>query len=285
MTLRLREALFCSHKGGINMFRIGDFSKLSKTSIKTLRYYDEIGLLRPEYVDSENGYRFYTTEQLLKIHKIHSFKQLGFGIKEIRDLINGVNVDNLLEQRKTELIEEQRELEKQLSKVKFLMSNKQEVQFMNYEATVKYTPTGIAYTKRMNLSGYEEYFKAIPALGIQMKELNPNMKCGSPEYCFIVHVGGEYKDTDMDIQFYEIVDKEGKAPDGVKYEKLESCKVISVMHKGKYQDLGLAYAFALKWTESNGYKVIGNIRENYIDGIWNKASEDDWLTEIQVPIE
>ena len=76
MTLRLREALFCGHKGGINMFRIGDFSKLSKTSIKTLRYYDEIGLLRPEYVDSENGYRFYTTEQLLKIHKIHSFNSI-----------------------------------------------------------------------------------------------------------------------------------------------------------------------------------------------------------------
>lgn len=267
------------------MFRIGDFSKLSKTSIKTLRYYDEIGLLHPEYVDNENGYRFYTTEQLLKIHKIHSFKQIGFGIKEIRDLIDNTNVENLLIRKKTKLLETQKELEKQLLKIDFLMSNKQEIQFMNYEATIKYTPSGIAYTKRMKLSGYEEYFKAIPELGKQMLKLNPDMKCGNPEYCFIVHVGGEYKDTDMEIQFYEIVDKEGKAADGVTFESLESIKVISVMHKGKYQDLGMAYAFALKWAESNGYKVIANIRENYIDGIWNKDSEDDWLTEIQVPIE
>lgn len=267
------------------MFRIGDFSKMSKTSIKTLRYYDEIGLLRPEYVDEENRYRFYTTEQLLKIHRIHAFKQIGFGIKGIQDLINGINVDDLLISRKEELLRKQEELAKQLLKIEFLMSSKQEEYFMNYEAIIKETPSGIAYTKRMQLSGYDEYFQAIPALGEQMLALNPTMKSGSPEYCFIVHVGGEYRDTDMDIQFYETVDKKGHAPEGVTYVELESCKVISVMHKGRYQDLGLAYAFALKWAERNGYKVIGAIRENYIDGIWNKESEEDWLTEIQVPVE
>ncbi len=268
------------------MFRIGEFSKMSKTSIKTLRYYDEIDLLKPEYVTDENGYRFYTTEQLLRIHRIQSFKQMGFGIKEIRDLLNDINVEHLLMAKKAELLKEQETLEKQLLKVDFLMSNsKKEEEFMNYEAVIKETPSGIAYTKRMHLAGYEEYFKAIPALGEEMLELNPDMKCGSPEYCFIIHTSGEYRDTDMDIQFFETVDKEGKAPEGVSYVYLESCKVISVMHKGRYQDFGLAYAFALKWAESNGYKVAGDIRENYIDGIWNKESEEEWLTEIQIPVE
>lgn len=46
-----------------------------------------------------------------------------------------------------------------------------------------------------------------------------------------------------------------------------------------------AYAFAFKWVEENGYTLVDSPRENYIDGIWNKESEKDWLTELQLPIE
>ncbi len=56
------------------------------------------------------------------------------------------------------------------------------------------------------------------------------------------------------------------------------------MHKGPYKKLPEAYAFALNWIEDNGYTIIGNPRESYIDGIWNKESDEDWLTEVQMPI-
>jgi len=56
------------------------------------------------------------------------------------------------------------------------------------------------------------------------------------------------------------------------------------MHKGSYRDLGRAYAFVFKWIEENGYTMTGSPRECYIDGIWNKESEDEWLSEIQVPV-
>lgn len=58
-----------------------------------------------------------------------------------------------------------------------------------------------------------------------------------------------------------------------------------VLHKGPYSNIREAYAFAFNWIEKNGYTVVGLPRESYIDGIWNKDSEGDWLTEIQVPIE
>ncbi|MCL1885148.1 MAG: MerR family transcriptional regulator, partial [Dehalococcoidia bacterium] len=59
------------------MFRIGDFSKMSKTTIKTLHYYDETDLLKPEETDKFTGYRFYTTNQLEKLHRIQAFRQVG----------------------------------------------------------------------------------------------------------------------------------------------------------------------------------------------------------------
>ncbi|MDR0841571.1 MAG: MerR family transcriptional regulator [Christensenellaceae bacterium] len=66
------------------MYRIGMFSKLGKVTIKTLRHYDEVGLLPPAQVDAETGYRYYTTEQLFKLHKIVALRQMGFSLAEIR---------------------------------------------------------------------------------------------------------------------------------------------------------------------------------------------------------
>ena len=71
------------------MFRIGLFSKIGKTTVKTLRYYEKEGLLLPESIDKETGYRYYTTSQLLKLHRIQSFRQMGLSISEIHDLVEG----------------------------------------------------------------------------------------------------------------------------------------------------------------------------------------------------
>ena len=62
-------------------------------------------------------------------------------------------------------------------------------------------------------------------------------------------------------------------------------KVLSIYHKGTYDKIGEAYAYIMKYAEQNGYNVSGLARECYIDGIWNKESEEDWLTEIQLPVE
>ena len=62
------------------MYRIGEFSKMSKTTIKTLRYYDEAGLLRPACTDPATGYRLYTTDQLVRLHRIQALRQVGLSI-------------------------------------------------------------------------------------------------------------------------------------------------------------------------------------------------------------
>ena len=57
-----------------------------------------------------------------------------------------------------------------------------------------------------------------------------------------------------------------------------------IFHKGSYNTLHKSYAMLLQYIEENGYQICGNIRESYIDGIWNKETENDWLTEIQIPV-
>ena len=83
-----------------NLFRIGEFSKLGKTSIKTLRYYDECGLLKPDKVDIFNNYRYYSTAQLSTLYKIQSLRSAGLSIAEISEINSGADASAIL-RRKT----------------------------------------------------------------------------------------------------------------------------------------------------------------------------------------
>lgn len=266
------------------MFRIGEFSKMSKTTIKTLRYYDEVNLLKPEKIDDFNGYRFYTTEQLLRLHKIQSLRQIGLSIDEIKLIMSGINTENILEKRKTEILFELSETNKQLSRLEFILQGKEEEILTNYSATIKELPSCIVYTKKMTVSGYDAYFDLIPEIGARITEKYPELKCTTPEYCFIIYLDGVYKESNFNVEFCEAVDKIRPNFDDIVFKKIEASTAISVMHKGPYSSLSQAYIFALQWIERNGYVAADSPRESYIDGIWNKDCEEEWLTELQIPI-
>src|SRR5262245_51161345 len=94
------------------MYRIGDFSRLTHTSIKTLRYYDELGLLRPAQIDPSTAYRSYRAEQVDELNRISVFKDLGFSLREIRALIaDAVTLDEI----GTMVRRRHRELERRLA--------------------------------------------------------------------------------------------------------------------------------------------------------------------------
>lgn len=69
------------------MLKIGDFSKLSRVSIRMLRHYDEIGLLKPVWIDPESGYRYYAPEQLPIAGRINALKDMGFGLAAIGEIL------------------------------------------------------------------------------------------------------------------------------------------------------------------------------------------------------
>ena len=74
------------------MYKIGDFSSMSKTTIKTLRYYEKEGLLMPVYIEQNTGYRYYESSQLIDISKIISLRQIGLSIKEIKKVLDGYDM-------------------------------------------------------------------------------------------------------------------------------------------------------------------------------------------------
>ncbi len=266
------------------MYKIGEFSKMGKTTIKTLRFYDETGILKPEKIDDFTNYRMYTSAQLIKLHNIQSLRQIGLSIEEIRQILAGKNADGILENRKAWLALEMEKIRDQLSRVEFILSTKQEEKTMNYQAKIKEIPECVVYTKELTVPDYSSYFELIPKIGEQLTSKYPDIKCKIPEYCYIVYLDGEYKEKDFKILFCEAVEEMREDFDDIYFKNEEPVTVVSVMHKGPYSTLSSAYAYALKWIEENGYKASDNPRESYIDGIWNKEDENDWLTELQIPV-
>jgi DNA-binding transcriptional MerR regulator len=267
------------------MYRIGMFSKLGRVTIKTLHHYDEVGLLAPAYVDEENGYRYYAGSQLFRLNEIVALRQMGFSIPEISALVDGHNTAGILEQRKAELESEMRDLSDQIFRLNNYIHQQKEGHFMDYQAVIKEIPACTVFSARYRIPNYKALNEVMPALGEKVGKANPGVKCAEPNYCFIVYLDGEYRETDIHIEICQAVVSPGKDSDGVVFKELPAITAVSVLHRGDYSDIGKAYAYAMQWVEQNGYRVTDLARESYIDGVWNKTNVEDWLTEIQVPVE
>ncbi len=262
------------------MLKIGEFSKLSHLTVKALRFYEKEGLLIPESVDKWTGYRFYETSQLETASRIKAFRQLGLTIDEIKAILNGADLKLILE-AKAEILRNQKEdIDTRLSIIHHIL----EEDTMKYQVTVKEIPAAIVYYTEVRVKAYSDMMQIIPSLGEECLKLNPNIKCAEPPYEFCEYLDEEHKDSDILIRHNEAVDRMGEESDRIKFKEIPATKVLSIYHKGAYDEIGEAYAFIMKYAEENGYTIAGLSRECYIDGIWNKESVSDWLTEIQLPI-
>lgn len=262
------------------MLKIGEFSKLSHLTIKALRFYERKGILIPDEVDFQTGYRFYKTSQLIKAAMIKSYRQLGLTIEEIKGIYNGIDKKKILIS-KIKMLEKQKEdIETRLSIINHILENDE----MSYQVTVKEIPETIVCYSEVKVKKYSDMMKIIPSLKKEFLELNPQIKCTKPPYEFCEYLDKEHKETDIMIRHHEAIKGIGMESDRIKFKKIPATKVLSIFYKGAYDEIGVAYSFLMKYVEDNGYQVSGRSRECYIDGIWNKESVDEWLTEIQIPI-
>lgn len=118
------------------LYKIGEFAKLTNLSVKTLRYYNEIGLLLPEEVDIYSGYRYYGDRNLEEIRIIKQLKEAGFTLEEIINKWNHFSEEDF-ENKKQELYQKQLELDKSIKNVDYLKSHVINGKIVNYEVENK----------------------------------------------------------------------------------------------------------------------------------------------------
>ena len=103
------------------MYKIGNFSKMSKTTIKALRYYEKEGLLKPAFIDQDRSHRYYESSQLVDISKIISLRQIGLSIKDLKKVLDGQDMSLILNKRKNEIEKNIANFNIELSKINYLL--------------------------------------------------------------------------------------------------------------------------------------------------------------------
>lgn len=263
------------------MLRIGEFSKLTKTTIKALRYYDKLGLLKPAFVDSETLYRYYTEEQIQDVQQIQMFRAAGLSCEDILEISkNSSDAEHRLHLRKRELELLKTDIEKQLAQLDRLIHKTAP----SYTPVVKQIEKCTVYYSRSCISDISRIKDFIHLTMQELKRTNPDVGFPTPDYCCVIYPQESYRESNIFIEYVQSVNKMGIDTPVIKFKKLEGILAISVTHYGSYEHLCDAYLVAVNYALDNGYEICGNARERYIDGSWNCDSEDKWKTEIQLPV-
>lgn len=264
-----------------HLYKIGMFANMNRVTIKTLRYYDEQGLLRPVYVDEENGYRYYEASQMAELHRIIALKNMGFSIDDIRNILQGAEEKDLLLRKKQEILKEIAALTTKLAEVDGYLTK--EDMGLSAPILIKRIPEVIVCTMKRRIESYDALFWLMPEMGEEMERLG--CICAEPEYCFTHYLEPGYKEEDVLVEVCEAVTQKKPDSDKVTFKVLPEIRAAAcIFHRGSYDTLHQSYVALLNYIEENGYEIDGTIRESYIDGVWNKETEKEWLTEIQIPV-
>lgn len=262
------------------LYKIGMFAQMNHITIKTLRFYEEQGLLLPAYVDGENGYRYYTMNQMADIQRITALKQAGFTLDDIKLINQGADTAYLLSTKKAALLKKIAELTSQIAVIDGYLSGPAGT--LDAPVLIRTIPAVTVASMKKRIDSYDELFSLMPEMGAEMERLG--CRCALPEYCFTHYLEPGFRDEHILIETCEAVTEKKEDSALVKFRELPEITAACIFHKGSYRNFSESYAAILRFIEENGYKICGNIRENYIDGIWNKDREEDWLSEIQIPV-
>lgn len=269
------------------MLKIGEFSKLSRVSVRMLRYYDEMGLLTPETIDPFTGYRYYREHQLVTANRITALKDMGFSLAEVARLTVCWEDRDMLErsllQKQTEARTAAGEAERRLRLLDAALERlRKEDDPMKYDVTLKTFPERCAATIRMTIPAYEMEGML---WGMLLEEtatlaLVPDDPC----YCCAVFHDREYKESNVDVEVQKTI--RGQYPDTehVRFRTLPEVTVASATCKGAYDQMGEVMAAVASWVEANGYVFDGPAFNIYHISPYETHDPNEFVTEVCYPV-
>lgn len=267
------------------MFKIGDFSKLSKVSVRMLRYYDEVGLFKPAKIDDFTDYRYYSAKQISEISLIVSLRDMAFKVADIAVFMEEKSEEKLqdiLKVKSEEIRNNIRTEEIRLEKINSVIRNiKKERVNMNYNVTLKSLPSYKVISLRDTIPAYD----AEGMLWARLSEylMTKNISCSGIAYATYHDVG--YKEGEVDVEVVMGIDKLLKDENGFVFKETEAVEqAASILVPGDYSNIAEAYNFLANWIEDNGYSMSGNPRQVAIKGPWNERNTGDYLNEIQITV-
>lgn len=270
------------------MLSIGKFSKICEISTKTLRYYDEIGLIKPSEINPENGYRYYSIKQLETMLFINRLKQYNFSLEEIKIIIKSEELQD--EMLYVELNKKKKEIEKQIQiyvrtieqldkDITALKHGKSIMSYLdNIDIQLVEIPNMYLVSIRKMLHKFELVEQYRDCFDLMLKKIqHDKLTVAAPP--MVLYHSDEFKPFGLDIEFAIPIEKYAT---GTRDFRPGLC-LKTILH-GAYSNLPSIYTKQCEWAAQNGYENNGALYEVYITDPSQVLSEDELVTEIYYPV-
>ncbi len=267
------------------LYSIGQIAKICNISVQTLRHYDSIDLLIPDVV-KDNGYRYYSDEQILSINIIKALKEFNISLTQIKDIIDKNDINYVLELFKKKNVELEEQI-KSLSIAKNSVLNLIEnIELHNsFDKTnyieVKSLPVRtVAYTRYNSPSNPTSYMKRFNELNNIVEKKNI-ITTGSIMAIFHDHYT-EFDYENADIEVCIRIEKSEGSDKNIRI--IPQGKYLSKYHKGSYETMTKSYQDMLDWCEENRYEMVGPAIEIYLVDFLTTKDPEQFITELQFPV-
>ncbi len=273
------------------MFRIGAFSQLTGVTVKTLRYYDEVGLLKPSEVDRFTSYRYYTVEQIDRLNRILALKDLGLSLNEIRRVLcenpSAAEMRGMLRLKQAQLRQTIDEEQARLQRVEArLRQIEREGQMPLHEVVIREVPAQKVLAYRQVLAGPWEIAPLFMRVWGTLQ--NAGIEAVGPHLALYYH--GEYREYDLDVEVAVPVADASPSELPLEDGGLMQCRMLPAIQAAStlcrmesQADIFMANRDLGVWITENGYGLTGDAcREVYAQ----PACEGEPLIfEVQLPVE
>jgi predicted transcriptional regulator YdeE len=275
------------------LFKIGDFSKLAQVSVKTLRYYAQLGLLEPVWVDRFSGYRYYTLEQLPRLNRILALKDLGFSLEQIQQMLRedlaASELRGMLRLKQAELERQLQDEQMRLKRIQARMRQiDQEGRLPVYDVVLKQiAPQRVAGIREVIPDIYQVqslFARLQGALGAQGSVLDvTHTPLAAP---LAIYYDADYHERDIDVEAALPVTRGLQVSDRLVLHELPAVESMAcAVHPGGLDGLADASRALLTWVEENGYRVAGPSRDVYLQSPLVDEPVESPVAEVQLPVQ
>ena len=271
------------------MFSIGEFARLGTVSVRTLRHYDEIGLLPPAKVDPATGYRGYSAEQLRLLNRIVALKELGLSLAQARQLVDGITLEELQGMLMLRRAQLEQELEAHMNQ---LLGVEARLRYIEREGAM---PADDIVVKKVPAMGVVAIAAPAPAFGPE--NIVPVVNQSAAQFdrlgiSDLVKKAGPYvlfyeHDNYTDVTVYlalPVAEQPAELPPPAQYLVLPEIEAAVAVRNGLAANIfPMVYHDLARWAEDHGYEVHGPGREIWVNEVDDIADVDQQVFEIQLP--
>ncbi|MFA9378708.1 MAG: MerR family transcriptional regulator [Lachnotalea sp.] len=269
------------------MLKIGDFSKLSRISIRMLRHYDEIGLLIPASTDDFTSYRYYSEAQLPVANRITSLKDMGFSLGSVVEILKNYDdpeaLSRFLSIKQAEIEEQKEQIAYRLILLETAIERlRKDSTMMKYDVTLKTIPERYVASVRRVIPAYNQEGMLWNTLMQETAQMNlqPADPCSS---LAIFHDEG-FKESDADVEIQLTVKGNYSNTENVVFKTVPAVQIASATYKGSYEQLTAVHEAVANWVNDNGYEFDSPMFCIYHVSPAQTSNPDELVTEVCYPI-